>query len=183
MLANHPQAQQLAWERYLPMVSRMVYRAYGRGQDSEDVIQEIFLCVYRRVHTLRDPMALRAFVIAITHRTLSFELRKRRARQLLTDDGAAEGLEDKLSESASPEAQHALSILRRLLSRLRLRDRRAFELRYLGGMNADEVAEALGVSAPTARRSFSRARRRLNLWASRHPILADFMPAGSRIAP
>lgn len=174
LVENCPQAHRVAWQRYSPMVRAMVHRVNGRGQDTEDVIQEIFLCLYRRVPTLRDPKALRAFVMAITTRTLSFELRKRRARQRLAGTGSDEPFET-LRANVNPAAQHGLLALRGLVGRLRQRDQRAFVLRYVEGRNADEVAQVLGVSAPTARRSFARAWRRINTWASSNPALVDFV--------
>jgi hypothetical protein len=48
-------------------------------------------------------------------------------------------------------------------------------------MDAPEVAAALGVSIPTARRAFSRAQMRMTLWAGRHPFLSDYLIEG--VAP
>ena len=58
----------------------MVRRVFGRNGDADEVVQEVFLCLFRRVHTLRAPAAFRAFVIAITKRTMSHEQRRRRER-------------------------------------------------------------------------------------------------------
>jgi DNA-directed RNA polymerase specialized sigma24 family protein len=77
--------------------------------------------------------------------------------------------------ASDPAAKHAFLSLQQLVARLRRRERTAFVLRYVEGMDAAEVAAVLGVSAPTARRSFSRAWRLINLWAGRDPFLADYL--------
>jgi RNA polymerase sigma-70 factor, ECF subfamily len=159
----------------MPMVRSKVRRVFGSGGDSEEVVQEVFLCLYRRVHTLRDPVALRAFVMAVASRTVSHERRRRRLRFPQALESEERGAEE-LRVPANPAAKHAFASLKRLISRLRQRDREAFVLRFIEGMDAAEVAAALGVSAPTARRSFSRASKRITLWAGRDPFLADFMP-------
>ena len=86
-----------------------------------------------------------------------------------------------LSVPADPAAKHALLGLEQLVARLRYRERNAFMLRFVEGMDAAEVGERLGVSAPTARRSFAKAWKRINVWASRDPFLADYLRAGAGV--
>ena len=50
------------------------------------------------------------------------------------------------------------------------------------GMDCAEVAEALGVSEPTARRSFSRAHKQVMTWAQHDPFLVDYLLVGRREA-
>ncbi len=176
LLVGDPHAQHVTWQRFSPLVVRMARRAFGR-HDAEEVVQEVFLCLFRRVHTLRVPVAFRGFVIAIAKRTMSHERRRRRLRfyQASEDEQRSAG---ELSVTADPAAKHALIGLEQLLARLRHRERNAFMLRFVEGMDAAEVGEKLGVSAPTARRSLARAWKRINVWASRDPFLADYLREG-----
>src|SRR3954469_22078320 len=80
LLVNHPDARHVTWQRFSPLVGRMARRVFPRHEDAEEVVQEVFLCLFRRVHTLRVPVAFRGFVMAITKRTLSHERRRRRLR-------------------------------------------------------------------------------------------------------
>jgi RNA polymerase sigma-70 factor, ECF subfamily len=66
LIARDPKAPRTLWRRYAPMVFRMLRRALGPGHDVEDLAQEVFLCVFEKVPTLREPKALKAFVISIT---------------------------------------------------------------------------------------------------------------------
>jgi RNA polymerase sigma factor (sigma-70 family) len=177
LLVGHPQARHVTWNRFSPLVCRMARRIFRRPEDAEEVVQEVFLCLFRRAHTLRVPVAFRGFVIAITKRTLSHERRRRRLRfyQASDDEERSAG---ELSVGADPAAKHALLGLEQLVARLRYRERNAFMLRFVEGMDAAEVGVLLGVSAPTARRSFARAWKRINVWASRDPFLADYLRAG-----
>lgn len=176
LMANQPGAHYVAWLRLHPMVRRIVRRGSGAASDIEDLVQEVFLSLFRRIHTLREPVALRAFTMAIASRALRLELRRRRARwPLLAADTATDEVADELLPKTDPEAQHAVVVLEQLLRRLRSRDRDAFVLRYVEGMNAAEVAEALGVSAPTATRSITRAWKRIHSWARRDPTLVEYL--------
>lgn len=177
LIDGTPGAARITWQRFLPLVKRMLRRSLGGNGEVEDVAQSVFLCLFRRVHTLREPAALRAFVIAITLRIVREELRRRRkfSNQRIDHDVAHE---DAMSVDADASAKHAFVNLHRLLERLRERERAAFMLRFVEGMDVAEVAQALGVSEPTARRSFSRALKRVSLWAGRDPFLVDYMRRG-----
>jgi RNA polymerase sigma-70 factor (ECF subfamily) len=174
LIDGQPEAYEVAWQRFMPLVSGMTRRVFGRGPDRDDVVQEICFCLFRRVQTLRDPVALRAFVIAVAARTLSHERRRRKVRFLAASEGEERAAEA-MRITSDPAAKHAFLSLQQLVARLRRRERMAFVLRYVEGMDAAEVAAILGVSAPTARRSFSRAWKLINLWAGRDPFLADYL--------
>src|SRR6185295_17258429 len=80
LLANDLRAPRVAWARFAPMVHRMLKRAFGPAQDIEDMVQDVFLCLFRKVGGLRKPESLKAFVIAITSKTIQYEIRQRRVR-------------------------------------------------------------------------------------------------------
>lgn len=168
-----PDAFQVAWQRFLPLVRHMVRRALGQAADADDLVQEIFFALFRGARTLRSPLVLRAYVMVIAARTLRNEQRRRRKwahLPLETEEQIAA-----LRISADPATKHAFLSLEQLVGRLRERERLALMLRFVHGMGVDEVAEALGVSAPTARRSFSRALERLRAWANRDPFLVEYL--------
>jgi RNA polymerase sigma factor (sigma-70 family) len=80
-----------------------------------------------------------------------------------------------VGEVGDAAARHALFHFHHLLERLRERERQAFILRYVARLEAEEIAVVLGVSLPTARRSFSRAWKRMVAWAGRSPFLRDYV--------
>jgi RNA polymerase sigma-70 factor (ECF subfamily) len=173
LIAGDASASAIAWRRFVPLVSRMARRALGSGEEVEDIVQEVFVTLFRAIHRLREPDALRAFVITITKRVLGHDIRKRRARAHLNADLGRQLLS--ASEKGDPATHHAYIHFRLLLDRLKERERRAFILRFVACMDAPEVAHTLGVSVPTARRAFSRAQSRLALWAGRHAFLSDYL--------
>jgi RNA polymerase sigma factor (sigma-70 family) len=73
------------------------------------------------------------------------------------------------------DAREALARFYKILDRIRPRDRVAFVLRFVEGMGVAEVATAVGVSVPTARRCFTRAWERFTLLAGRDPFLAEYV--------
>lgn len=137
-------------------------------------MQDVFLSLFRRVHTLRDPVALKGFVIAIAVRTSRYEIRRARVRRWIGLSRTGD-LPDLRVVNTDTSAQQALIHFYRALDRINERDRTAFILRYVEGMEASEVAAALEVSVPTARRCFTRAWERVLFFAQRDPFLVDYL--------
>lgn len=173
-MAKDQAAPRVTWTRFAPLVRRILRRSLGPQHDIEDIVQDVFLCLFERVHTLRDPVAFKAFVIAITVRTARYEIRRARVRRWVGLSRTAE-LPDLRVVNADTSSKHALIHFYRALNRINERDRAAFILRYIEGMEAAEVAAALDVSVPTARRCFTRAWERVTFFAQRDPFLVDYL--------
>src|SRR5580700_3052695 len=86
--ANEPGAAGRMWDRHAPLVRRILRRMLG-PVDVEDGVQDAFLRLFRDLGSLREPAALRSFLIGVTLHVAKSELRRRRARRwlLLSDDG------------------------------------------------------------------------------------------------
>jgi RNA polymerase sigma-70 factor (ECF subfamily) len=174
LIEKNAAAPKVAWTRFAPLVRRILRRSLGPQHDVEDIVQDVFLCLFERVHTLRDPVALKAFVIAITVRTARYEIRRARVRRWVGLSRTSE-LPDLRVVNADTSSQHALLHFYRALERINERDRTAFILRFVEEMEAAEVAAALDVSVPTARRCFTRAWQRMVFYAQRDPFLVDYL--------
>jgi RNA polymerase sigma-70 factor, ECF subfamily len=149
--AGDPDAPAALWARYSPSVGRVLAKALGPTLEIEDLTQEVFLRVFGRLPSLRDPSALRAFVLAVAMNVLKWELRRRWIGRRVRLSGSGR-LPDIESTSADAEARHALQRCYRILDDLPTKERMAFVLRYMEGMTIDEVADALRVSISTAKR-------------------------------
>jgi RNA polymerase sigma-70 factor (ECF subfamily) len=167
-------APRLAWNRFSPMVRRIVQRTLGPEHDCEDVVQEVFFCLFNQVHTLREPAALKAFIISITVLTTRREIRRKKLRRFV-GLGHVEEVADLRVVTDDTDSREALTRFYRILDRIRTRDRTAFVLRFIEGMEVADVASAMGVSIPTVRRCFTRARQRVSFFAKRDPFLADYL--------
>jgi RNA polymerase sigma factor (sigma-70 family) len=174
LLAKRPEAALLVQQRFQPLIRGMLRRTLGATHETEDVEQEVFLNLFSTVYGLRHPAAFRAFVITVTKRTLGHALRRRRARAHMAVESEQQASE-LIGDVGDAAARHAFFHFHRLLERLRERERAAFILRFVERLEAEEIAEALGVSLPTARRSFVRAWQRMVVWASRSPFLREYL--------
>jgi len=67
------EGDQKAWDELVEEYSRYVYAILGKGfrlqgQDAEDAFQDVFLRIYTRLGSLRDPDALRPWIAQLTRR-------------------------------------------------------------------------------------------------------------------
>jgi len=170
-------AQAALWDRYYPIVRRLVSRASGPGREIDDAIQEIFIRLYRKLPGLRDPSALRAFVISITVRVIKSEQRGRWIRRWLglSSDGEPP---DRAGDPVDLEAREALARFYEILDRLAPRHRTAFVLRHVDGLELTEVAAALDISLATIKRWLPRIARRVLSQAQSDPRLTPYLARG-----
>lgn len=177
MIAGDGHAPRVAWSRFAPMVHRMLKRTFGPGQDVDDMVQDVFLCLFRKVGGLREPKSLKAFVISITAMTIKYELRQRRVRRWIHLTGSVADVDARRIEQPDPAARQALMSFYGILDRLNARDRTAFVLRFFEGLELSQVADALDISVSTAKRHLARIWRRVTLLVQRTPELASYLPA------
>ena len=154
-------AAEAAWERYAPLVHRIVSRAIGPDAEVEDVTQEIFYRLFSRIGTLRKPEALRSFVISFAIRIVKWELRRRRARRWLTLSETGDVPDEQLMVMDA-ENRYALRRLYGLLDRLSTRERLVLVLRHVEGMTLEEIAAAMDLSLATVKRGLRRASARVS---------------------
>src|SRR6187399_422315 len=174
LIDRHPEAPRAVWTRFAPLVRRIVRRSFGPDHGVEDLVQDVFASLFAKPERLREPAAFRAFIISITLHNISYELRRRRVRRWVGLTPTSELPDIRVVES-NPEAREALARFYRILDGVRTRDRLAFVLRYVDGMEVADVARAMDTSVPTARRCFTRAYKRVSLLASRDPFLAEYL--------
>jgi RNA polymerase sigma-70 factor (ECF subfamily) len=175
ILAGDPRAPRVLWDRYARLVYRILRRSLGQQHEVEDLVQEVFLHLFRRLPTLRDPRTLPAFLVTMTTLTLRHELRRRWVRRCMLL-GAKEDIDPDLrAVHPNPEARQAVSRLYAILDKIGREERMAFVLRFIEGMELTEVATALGVSLATTKRRLAHARARVDHHIANDPGLAAYL--------
>ena len=161
LIAGEPWAVPATWNRFAPSVYGIAHRAFGRTTDAEDITQEVFYRLFARAHTLKEPSALRSFVVSFAIRIVKWELRRRRARRWLTLSETGDVPDEQLMVMDA-ESRYALRRLYNLLDRLSTRERLVLVLRHVEGMTLEEIAEAMELSLATVKRGLRRASLRVS---------------------
>lgn len=173
-LAGEPRAERAIWQQYSTLVRRIVARSLGPEYDVDDVVQEVFMHLFDRLGQLREPGALRAFLVAICVHRVRSHVRRRRVRKIV-GLFPAHDVQDLRVVSVDHQSREALLQFYRALEQLRSRDRLAFTLRHVEGMELAEVAAALDISVPTVRRVLAHASERLGNIVKSNELLTSYM--------
>lgn len=161
------------WHRFAPMVLMLAERTLGSKGEADDLAQEVFARLFQRAHTLQDPNCLRSFIYSFAVRALKSQLRYRRLRAWLAFK-SPETLVDLRVVTPDVESRELLQKFYGFLDRLSPRDRLVFLFRRVEFMTVEEIANTLGISVSTVKRSMTRASNRLSRWVQSDPALAAF---------
>lgn len=146
-----------------PRLRRYV-RSFGLSAEAtEDVVQEVFLSLFRHLRLGRSQRNLRGWLFRVAH-NLSLKQYRRHRRHGGGDAWDAAKVEHLVDPSANPEEQLAGEQRRRrlhsVLRALPERDRRCLRLRAEGLCYRD-IAGTLGISLGSVAKSVARAITRL----------------------
>lgn len=168
--AGDPRAAGVIWDRFSPLVRRLLRRTLGPNVEVEGLLQEVFLRALRRLGNLPDSAQLRPFIVAVTARLLSTELKRRRVKRLLRLHTPWSSSE----RGAGDTTQSALASLYRILDQLDPDAHLAFALRHFEGLQIGELASATEASVPRAKRRLARANARVQAAVSRDAAFAAY---------
>ena len=153
--------------KYQKHVHALAWRKIGDFHVAEEVTQDTFLQVYKKLATLKDPHRFAGWLYRIAARQCHAWLRKKRMQTQSLEDTDANLIEKMTysqyiaeeQERAATDAQR--DIVQRLLARLGESERTVVTLHYFGEMTCEEISRFLGVSAGTVKSRLHRARLRL----------------------
>jgi RNA polymerase sigma-70 factor, ECF subfamily len=155
-------AAPVAWRRFYPIVIATLRRLLGPSDDLPDLAQDVFARFFVKLRDLKKHGSLRAFVTGIAFRRAREEIKRRRVRRSSAAMVLHHMNELSLAGIMDPERRHAAFRLYRMMSSMGENDRTAYTLRVVEGLELNEIAEVLGVSLSTVRRSIRRASEQLD---------------------
>lgn len=152
-------AEEAIYRRHAHAVANLAARMLRSRADAEDVLQETFVIALDRLDQVRDPSALKGWLLGIATSQVRRRFRRRRLLDVLgfvrdADDAV---LARSASNDADPEARAELARLDEVLTKLSFEPRLAWMLRHVDGHTLPEVAAALGCSLATAKRRLAEA--------------------------
>lgn len=173
--AREPWAADALVRRFRDPVRRVLMRVLG-GDDSEhgDLIQEVFTCVWQRIGNLKDPGALKPWLIRIAVFKARGAIRQRRRRRWLKFLDRVPEPEPSPGWAGSDIAEAARCVYR-IFDSLPVDERIPYALRTVGGLDIEATADACGMSVATVRRRLVRAERRFFKLARQFEALGPWL--------
>lgn len=140
-------------ERYRPLVFRWAIGLVGDADDAEDITQEVFVRVHRKLWSFRGDGSFDAWLYRITRRVV-LRLRPRDPRRTdainadlyVTDPGGR------------VDRERAIALIQMIAASLPMRQREVFILCDVEGRTPTEVAKILNMKDVSVRASLFKAR-------------------------
>jgi RNA polymerase sigma-70 factor (ECF subfamily) len=147
-------AEEALYRRHARRLHDVATRVLSRTSDAEDAVQDAFLTAFTSLKELRDPARFEAWLYRILLNSARGKLRRRRLmRSLGLDRGEDDGaLAHTAHPSAPPDAIAELARIDRVLATVDADTRLVWVLNRVEGWSLGEIAEALDISLPTAKR-------------------------------
>jgi RNA polymerase sigma-70 factor (ECF subfamily) len=155
LVTGEEQARAALFDRYGAHIQTVLAHLVGYGEaERADLLHDVFIRAFERIADLKNPRSLKHWLTRIAVLTTHewFRRRKRIAQQ-----EPLENAENRPAAPLQPEAREAIRAFYSLMARFDADERSAFILRFVEGMNLQEVADVCDVSLSTARRRIRRA--------------------------
>ncbi len=162
--------------KYQKWVHTLVWRKIGDFHIAEELTQDIFLKVYKKLSTLKPTDHFPGWLYVIASRHCIAWYRKKQLPTTSLDTMPTSELEELyyLQHASARGEQISLErqreVVKHLLRKLPESERTVVTLHYLAGMSCEEISEFLGVSPNTVKSRLHRARKRL---ANQEHLLRD----------
>jgi len=172
-----------AWEKLVKRYESKIYnhglRLMGNSSDAMDLMQEVFLGVYRNLHRFRGDAKFSSWIFRIAHNKAVDLNRKKRLLAGYPVDSDNDGdVVDSLpgEEGSEPDLQLLQSEQNRnimaMLNTLPFEQRLIVELKVFQSLTFEEIAEMQGISDNTAKTRFYTALRKLKSLTEEHHVLS-----------
>ena len=152
--------------RYTEKVHNLAMRITRNPEDTEEVLQDVFLTVYNKIHTFEGNSAFSSWLYRITVNTAFMKLRKRKQQAALSLDEMSAAGDESWSNQRSDQSdvnflcsRHQLrEVLESAIGKLPEEYRVIFILRDVDGLSNQEVGELLSISIPAVKSRLHRSR-------------------------
>ena len=163
-------------ERYAARVYRLAHGITRNEADAEEVVQDVFLTLFRKIHSFEGRAAFASWIYRVTTNTALIKRRGKRGEvevsleeylpKFIPDGHRAGDRAYLLADWSKTPEEELLSgetrvVLQQAIDALPDRYRAVLVLRDLEGLSNEEAAEALGDSVPSVKSRLHRARMTL----------------------
>ena len=167
-LGGEERAFQELVERYQTRLLNFVFRTIGDREKAEDLVQEVFIRVYRHLHRFDRSKKFSTWIYTIASNLAKNELRNRSRNPLVLfqtirknwqDDDRPLQFEDNTTRPDDLyRKRHLRALVEDSVSQLPEHHREVFVLRELEGKSYEEIAEITSTNLGTVKSRLNRAR-------------------------
>ena len=171
------------YQRHRNDVARLAYRMLGPRADLEDVIQEVFVQVFKSLRDFRGQARFGTWLHRVTVNVVLMHRRSARSRPVFSEQapGDSVGSSD-VPPDEDVDRRERVRAFGRVLARLADKKRIVFVLHELEGLAPSEIARIVGAPILTVRTRLFYARRDVEAMLADEPALAGLHLSFSKVS-
>jgi len=157
---GYEHAFEAIYKAYFSFVSNVSYRVVRKREESEEVCQEVFMMIYRKIGDFRQESTLKTWIYRITiNCALKYSQKKSKERtgMIEYDEKIPIASNEKDVRNKIDDEENE-KVVQDLLNHLNLEQRACLVLRTMEGLSYKEIAETLRIPINTVRSRIKRAR-------------------------
>lgn len=157
--------RELAFKEIVDSYSERLYwhvrRFLCSHEDTDDLLQEIFIKIWTSLPTFRGESQLYTWIYRIaTNESLNF-LQKQKIRAALRFEDITARLDEKIDEDTGVSGDEAQKALMKAMSRLPSKQKTVFIMRWFDDLSYEDISEILGTSVGALKASYHFAQEKI----------------------
>ena len=154
------------YERYFPRVYSFAYLRLRSRADTEEVVQDTFMAVFRSIDAYRGQSSLLAWIYGIAKNSVNNHIRRAKAHEQRIEQAEAELVRSSHSAASGTPEEHlnlrrCEEAIQERLSFLADWHTEVFVLRHFEDVSIDEIAQRVSRSNDAVRSSLYRVKKML----------------------
>lgn len=154
-LEGEEHAQYELYQKYVQAMYNVAARMVPYSEDAEDIIQEVFVKVFRKLDSFQGESTLGAWIKRITVNTTLNFIRKNKNKLTTSIE---DGLDVPYEEAAINPAEYSMAVIHRAIKQLPERCRVVLSLFLIEGYQHQEIADILNITVSTSKTQYRRGR-------------------------
>ena len=178
VLSGDDSAFSILVEKYRKSVHTLAWKNIHDFHYAEEIVQDTFLRVYKKLPTLKDHNQFAGWLHAITTRLCIDWIRKQKSVMQSLEDTRQEDIEESsytqhmLEQRVIERTECYNELVQELMDKLSENERKVITLYYLQEMSTKEIGEFMGISVNTITSRLQRARKRLQ--TDQGPLVQEY---------
>jgi RNA polymerase sigma-70 factor (ECF subfamily) len=168
--AGDPVAFEALFNRHMAMVYRQAIRMLGDPVEAEEVVQEVFVTVYKKIGLFRGEAAFSTWLYRLTANAAITKLRKRKRSREISIEDYLPAFQDNGHHQVRPVVDWSVdlekmvttketqAVIREALDCLPPVDKAVVVLSDVEELSNRDIAQALGLTVPAVKARLHRAR-------------------------
>ncbi|MBK8806370.1 MAG: RNA polymerase sigma factor [Bacteroidales bacterium] len=146
---------------YSKAIFNTCFRIMNNKEDAEDMLQEVFCEVFRKLHQFRFESTFGAWMKRIAVNMSINEIKKRKTELVFLDEFSDTDFADENNSDNEEEVEYTVEMVLNALEHLSAGSRMVFSLYMLEGYQHNEIAAMLSISESTSKNQLLRAKNKI----------------------